>query len=325
MLSKEQLSSRFVEFGEKLQEFAHPKAGVNHALYLSKKREAEIKNPWFTEREINRALEGWTKSFNPLGLDRFLDHAFQFEYAKDKTLAIISAGNIPLVGLHDVLCALLSDCNVVVKPSSDDEVLLKTVCDILLAIFPEWQGRLKWVEHLKGGNFDGVIATGSDNSARYFEYYFREKKHLIRKNRCSVAVLDGSESEEQMRKLALDLFAYFGLGCRSVSKVFIPKDFDVQRIFAVLPPFEYLMDHNKYMNNYTYRKALYLLNQEVFLENGYVMLKETEEMHSPISVIFAERYESLEQVESKLQDCADKIQCRVGVNGVPFGEAQNPG
>lgn len=291
------------------------------ASFTTALQHAQVQNPWFTQREIQRCFGAWAKALNQKDLATFINGC---PNAKGQKVAVIAAGNIPLVSFHDILTVLLCGANLQIKLSSDDQMLSKAVIELLQYLVPDFSDRVEIVERVSPKAVQGLIATGSNNTARYFEYYFRELPKVLRKNRTSVAVLSGDENRKDMQALATDVYAYFGLGCRNVAKIFVPQDFDIQRYFEVLPDFEYLQDHNKYMNNYTYHKALLLLDREKFLENGFAIVKESEALHSPISTLYVERYKSLEEVDAKISSLGDQIQCRVGMGGLPFGQAQQP-
>jgi hypothetical protein len=232
------------------------------------------------------------------------------------------AGNIPLVGFHDFLSVLMSGNIAVIKLSSDDNRLLPVLIEMLLLLQPELDERIFIVDRIK--NIDAVIATGSNNSARYFEKYFGHLPNIIRKNRTSVAVLNGNETETDLMELGKDLFTYFGLGCRNVSHVMIPHDFDLDRLFKAIVDYGDIINHHKYANNYDYYKAIYLLNREEFMENGFVLTKETKVLFAPISVINYQRYTTKSEVVDFIGDYREEIQVVVGLDFLPFGKAQSP-
>jgi len=239
-----------------------------------------------------------------------------------KIIGIINAGNIPLVGFHDFLCVILSGNKYLGKNSSDDPYLMPFVTEKLLHIEPKLEGRISFTERLAG--FDAVIATGSNNSARYFEYYFGKYPHIIRMNRNAVAVLKGDETEEDFKNLGRDIFQYFGLGCRNVSKLFIPKNYELKKIFEGIESCSCVSQHNKYMNNHDYNNAVYLLKKINFLDNGFLLLKEDEAIASPISVLYYEFYDDMKSLKQKLETEKEKIQCIAGKDFIPFGKAQQP-
>jgi hypothetical protein len=235
------------------------------------------------------------------------------------------AGNIPLVGFHDFLCALISGNNVQIKLSSKDSKLIKYLVGYIERIEPSFQGRITFKERLEG--FDAIIATGSDNSARYFEYYFGKYPNIIRKNRTSCAILTDAESDQEIANLGIDIFSYFGLGCRNVSKLYVPTDYDFINLLSRLESFKEIIHHHKYCNNYDYQKSILLVNGVQHLDNGFLLLQENEKLVSPISVLYYERYVDESDLRNKLKVNAEKIQCIVGKvkpAEIPFGQAQYP-
>jgi hypothetical protein len=242
---------------------------------------------------------------------------------------LILAGNIPLVGFHDVLSVLASGHHALIKSSTQDARLIKKVLERLIAIEPAFEGSFTFVERLE--NFDAVIATGSNNTSRYFEYYFGKVPHIIRKNRNSVAVLTGDETTEQLYLLGHDIFDYFGLGCRNVSKLFVPKGYDLIKFFEAIEPYNSIINHHKYNNNYDYNKSIYLVNRDTHLDNSFLLLKEDKSFTSPLAVLFFEYYEDIESLEELLKQENAHIQCIVselplntGNQVVTFGQSQHP-
>lgn len=233
------------------------------------------------------------------------------------------AGNIPLVGFHDYMCVLLSGHKLLAKVSSKDEVLIKYVHGLLGEIAPELADQCTFTSD-RMQDMDAIIATGSDNSARYFEYYFGKKPHIIRKNRTSIAVLTGKESKEDLSLLGEDIFTYYGLGCRNVTKVFVPQDFSIDWFYEGIFEHGQVINHHKYQNNYDYHKSVYLLNQDQIWDNNFLLLKESEAFTSPVGVMYFEKYDTMNQLEERLQAEESNIQCRVGYNGLPIGTAQKP-
>jgi hypothetical protein len=281
-------------------------------------------NGWFTEENVRKSLFEWGNALSEANLEKWLSAYALPERSSPKTVALILAGNIPLVGFHDVLAVLISGNKVLIKLSSDDDRLIPAVLEVLIKdIQPEFASYIQFASG-KLEAFDAVIATGSDNSARYFESYFGKYPHIIRSNRTSVAVLTGDESQEELKALGHDIFDYFGLGCRNVSKMFVPADFDLDRFFGAVFPFHSIIQHKKYANNYDYHKAIMLMNRDQLLENGFMLLKEDEQLHSPLGVLYYERYESAMDLDSKLQKLGNKLQVVVGKNYVPFGKSQSP-
>ena len=281
-------------------------------------------NSWFTEENIRSAFHGLAHYLRPGHLREWVSR-YELTVVKPKTVAVIMAGNIPLVGFHDFLTVLISGHNIMIKPSSKDSVLLSHLAKKLGEIEPRFAKCITFAEQLK--NFDAVIATGSDNSARYFHYYFGKYPNIIRKNRTSCAVLNGRETREELQALGRDVFSYFGLGCRNVSKIFVPLYYDFPQLLKSWEPFHHIIHHHKYHNNYDYQKSILLVNRTSFLDSGFVMLHESEKLVSPIAVVYYETYEDEGALALKLTEAREKIQCIVGhttPGAVPFGEAQVP-
>ena len=295
--------------------------GFKHQIKLAKEH-----NGWFTEKNILFTLDSWSKELTDNTIKQWVKK-YNFKDVNPKIIAIIMAGNIPLVGFHDFLSVLISGHSVLVKQSSNDKHLLPFLAKYLEVVEPEFKGKIKFTEEKLEG-FDAVIATGSDNTARYFEYYFKNKPSIIRKNRNSVAVLTGNETKEQLEALSDDVFRYYGLGCRNVSKIFIPKDYNFDAFFNGVYKWHPIINEAKYANNYDYNKAVYLMSEFDMLENGFLMIKEDESYASPIATLFYEYYNSLEELKQKLKTGSDKIQCIVA-NGfsdeeIEFGKTQKP-
>ena len=257
--------------------------GFKHQIQL-----AHEHNGWFTKENVLFALGGWHKSLEESIINEWL-LKYQIKNVEPKTVAIIMAGNIPMVGFHDFLSVLISGHQVLVKQSSNDKHLLPFIAKYLEYVEPAFKGNIEFTEE-KLSHFDAVIATGSDNTARYFEYYFKGKPSIIRKNRNSVAILTGNETEEQLTALSEDIFRYYGLGCRNVSKLFVPKEYDFQYFFKAMYHWNPIIHQHKYANNYDYNKAVYLMSEFSMLENGFLMIKEDESYGSPIATVFYEYY-----------------------------------
>jgi hypothetical protein len=283
-------------------------------------------NGWFNQENVLFSLNSWSKALTEKNINTWLN-TYQLEERREKKVAIIMAGNIPLVGFHDFLCVLMSGHKVLVKLSSSDKYFIPLIAKYLEYIEPEFKGSIEFTEG-KLENYDAVIATGSDNTSRYFDYYFGKHPHIIRKNRNTVAVLSGDESEETLEKMTNDVFRYFGLGCRSISKVFLPKGFDLDRIFKASFIHKDIVNYDRYANNYEYNKAVYLMSLFDIRENGFLMLKEDQSYSSPISSLFYEYYDDIQDLKNRLLTDSDKIQCITsdikGLNSVSLGETQNP-
>lgn len=283
---------------------------------------AKARNGWFSQESITQSLQGISFMLEEGKLNNWLNHYTLEDHRVPKIVGIVMAGNIPLVGFHDLLCVLISGNFAAVKASSDDEFLTTTLIDWIVAIEPRFKKSLEIRERLTA--IDAVVATGSDNTSRYFEYYFKDIPHIIRKNRTSVGVISGSESAQEIENLGADIFSYYGLGCRNVSKVFTPKGFDLRSTFAHFEGYKEVANHNKYRNNYDYHKSIYLVNQTPHLDTGFLLTTTTDELVSPISVLYHQEYENPEQLHNVLTLQKDKIQCIVGKDHIPFGQAQKP-
>jgi hypothetical protein len=282
---------------------------------------AKAHNGWFTEESIKMAIEGIVYMLQKDKLESWLE-SYTLETRTPKKVGIVMAGNIPLVGFHDLLCVLLSGHTAAIKLSQKDEMLMKEIINKINKLEPRFRERLEIRDTLS--SVDAVIATGSDNTARYFEYYFRNIPHIIRKNRSSVAILTGDESETAIKRLGADIFSFFGLGCRNVSKIYTPEHFDLRSIFPLWQGFEEIIHHHKYKNNYDYYKSIFLVNREPHLDTGYVLVKSVSDLVSPTSVLYHQTYPSKEELEELLVLQKDKIQCVVGNDHIPFGKAQKP-
>ncbi|HVV55246.1 MAG TPA: hypothetical protein VHC47_07980 [Mucilaginibacter sp.] len=285
-------------------------------------------NAWFTPANTERAVKAIGGMLNKHDLLQWLGH-YRLNNEHPKKVGLILAGNIPLVGFHDVLCVLASGNNALIKASSNDARLIIAVLKQLCLIEPAFGEQFSFAERLQ--NFDAVIATGSNNTSRYFEYYFGKVPNIIRKNRNSVAVLTGSETGEQLYELGHDIFDYFGLGCRNVSKMYVPYGYDFTSFFEAIEPYHPIIHHHKYNNNYDYNKSIYLVNKDKHLDNGFLLLKEDTNMASPLAVLFYEYYDDPDTLQKILAEREDNIQCVVsnldldtGNQVVPFGQSQQP-
>jgi hypothetical protein len=288
------------------------------------KQKAYTENQWFTPEFIDLAIKNISENYlQPEQLQQLIDrYHIPATNGSPKKVGIVMAGNIPLVGFHDLLCVFISGHEAHIKPSSKDQQLIQAIVKKL----SEWNaeaGQALFIrEMLKG--CDAYIATGSNNSSRYFEYYFRNLPHIIRKNRTSVAVLDGTETGAELEKLADDVYSYFGLGCRNVTKIFVPEEYDFVPLLQAFKKYNQLADHNKYKNNYDYNLALHMLNRRPYMTNESIILVEDASEFSPISQLHYETYKDIEAVKKKLED-NNQIQCVVGKHQVGFGQAQVPG
>jgi len=295
--------------------------GFKHQLKL-----AEETNGWFTKDNLIYSLKGWSNQLTYSNINTFI-LKYDMTSISCKNVAIIMAGNIPLVGFHDFFSVLISGHNVVVKQATNDKQLLPLIAKYLEIVEPGFKSKITFVDgQLK--DFDAVIATGSDNTARYFEYYFREVPSIIRNNRNSVAVLNGNETKNDLEALSIDIFRYYGLGCRNVSKLFVPKSYDFKDFFQSIYSWHPIINQSKYANNYDYNKAVYLMSEFDMLENGFLMLKEDHRYSSPIATLFYEFYDSKKTLKKRLNKDHTKIQCVVASNfsdsEIKFGCTQTP-
>ncbi|MBA4743884.1 MAG: acyl-CoA reductase [Muricauda sp.] len=320
----------FVKLGKYLTDFCdkcYSKSAKVDAEFKEIISKAGHHNGWFTKDNILFSLKQWGDLLTEENLKDWLSN-YTFNKTSDpKTVGIVMAGNIPLVGFHDFLCVLLSGNKVLAKLSSNDKVLLPYLSKYLIQQEPSLADRIGFVDG-KLENFDAVIATGSNNTSRYFEYYFGNKPNIIRKNRNSVAVLTGNETEEELKSLGEDIFRYYGLGCRNVSKIYVPKEYDFDALFKALYDYNDIIHQHKYANNYDYNKAVYLMSQFKILDNGFLVLKEDEGLSSPISVVFYSYYDDETSLRKELEALEEQIQCVVSSksreNEVKFGETQKP-
>ncbi len=283
-------------------------------------------NGWFTQENLLFALKQWSLALSKVTLEHWLSN-YDLSKNQTKRVALILAGNIPLVGFHDLLAVLITGNTAIVKLSSNDKLLLPLIVDYLVFLNPNFTDSVQFTEERLTG-FDAVIATGSNNTARYFEYYFGKKPNIIRKNRNSVAILTGKESEQELAALGEDIFRYYGLGCRSVSKLFVPKGYNFDRFFTAQFPHNQIINQHKYANNYDYNKAVYLMSEFNILDNGFLMLKEDASYASPIATIFYETYDTQEGIKQRIASDKEAIQCVVSdglfPNEIAFGKTQTP-
>lgn len=324
----------FVELGKFLGQFTASGAVRNPSVlyndlffddFESLIHASQHHNGWYTPQQVYFSVQSWANALSATKLDQWLAR-YTFVEKNPKTVALILAGNIPLVGFHDFLSVLISGNKALVKLSSNDQQLLPFLAKYLVTVAPELSDFIAFTDG-KLEHFDAVIATGSNNTARYFEYYFRDKPGIIRKNRNSVAVLTGKETRDELVKLGEDIFRYFGLGCRNVSKLFVPKGYDFKDFFEAMYDYRDLIDYEKYANNYDYNKAVFLMSRFNILDNGFLTIKEDAAYGSPISSVFYEYYDDVSDVTKRIEADRDQIQCVVSGqidHSVPFGKTQQP-
>ncbi|WP_266204400.1 acyl-CoA reductase [Pontibacter kalidii] len=309
----------FVELGKQLQNLT-PEERKAWAF------SAASRNTWFTEENVSSALNGVITMLQEQYLREWL-YPYHLKQVTPKKVGVVMAGNIPLVGFHDFLSVLISGHYLLAKLSSSDDMLMKRIANMLIAIEPAFGSRIEYVDLLKEA--DAIIATGSDNTARYFEYYFAKRPHIIRKNRTSIGVLTGHEETDDLKALGEDIFRYYGLGCRNVAKVFVPEGYTFDKFFEANQHRISLLDHHKYQNNYDYNKSILLVNRVHHFDNGFMLVQQSQNLVSPISVLFYDTFSSLSDLRHKLHEIKDKTQVVVSAHGwmdgsIPFGEAQCP-
>lgn len=283
-------------------------------------------NAWFTPEFSLRSLKSLAQWLDKSALEAWLKSYPELESSSKslKTIGVVMAGNIPAVGFHDLISVLVSGNRALVKLSSDDAVIIPFLVNVLLDVSQDFKPLVQI--GYKFQEIDAVIATGSNNSARYFDYYFGKYPHIIRKNRNSLAILNGNETAAQLSALGDDIFSYFGLGCRNVSKLMVPEGYAFDAFFESIEVYgEKLMQHNKYMNNYDYHRALYLLNNEPFLTNNFLSLRQSDILSTPVSVLHYDYYAGTEDLAAKIEADTDRIQCIVGGKYLPLGTSQQPG
>ncbi len=330
-----EIKNNFVELGKFLNQFSldnnqqneHVKHNdVFYNSFVDLIALSQSHNNWFTPDNVHFSISSWAEALTEININQWLSE-YTFIEKAPKNVGLILAGNIPLVGFHDFLSVLISGNNVLVKTSSKDDYLIKFLAKYLIALDHRFNEKITFVED-KLENYDAVIATGSNNTARYFEYYFKDKPSIIRKSRNSVAVLTGNETPEEMTLLSEDVFRYFGLGCRNVSKIFVPKNYNFDAFFNGMYAQKDVIYYEKYANNYDYNKAVFLMSNFQLLDNEFLTIKEDISHASPISSVFYEYYEDINEVKTRLQQDAEMIQCVVSngsiENSVYFGNTQKP-
>jgi len=301
---------------------------VEATLLAEAAQNCHIHNPWFTQVNILEAYKAWGTALSQEKVEQFLSNYDQQNSPTPKVVGIISAGNIPLVGLHDILSVVLCGHKPLIKLSGRDGGLTKLVTDTLIGLEPSLQESIVYADdRLKG--YDAIIATGSNNSARYFEYYFAKYPHIIRKNRNGVALLSGNETSEQLALLGNDIFTYFGLGCRSVSKLYVPKGYSFNAFFKAIEPWSQIAMHHKYANNHAYNRAIWLIDQVPHLDNDFLLVKQSSAIASPIATLFFEEYEDQSAIIEHLNQNLNQLQCVVSKVAeapfrIDFGQTQQP-
>jgi hypothetical protein len=296
---------------------------MNDKTLQSVKEKASVQNPWFSIEFIDLALKNIADNFLQRSLleDWVKQYDIKDNPSPQRTVGIIMAGNIPLVGFHDLLCVFISGHKAVIKASSKDDVLIKHAVQKLTEWNETTTQLITFAENLK--NCDAYIATGSNNSSRYFEYYFSKYPNIIRKNRTSVAVLKGDETEEELNLLADDMLLYYGMGCRNVSKIYAPEGYDFIQLLDALRKYNHFVDFHKYKNNYDYQLAVLIMNNKFYMTNDAIIITENESVFAPVSQVNYSYYNDLNSLTQSLQNNTD-VQCIVGKDLIPFGSAQSP-
>lgn len=284
---------------------------------------AHMANQWFIPEFTKQAINAICDAFLDKENCDFWLKDYPVSVSPGKQIAIIMAGNVPLVGFHDLFCVLASGHKAMIKLSNSDTVLPKFVLKKWMELLPSLHAQIEFVEKLDG--FDGVIATGSNNSSRYFEYYFRTYPHILRQNRNGVGVLTGEESLEDLKELGKDMFLYFGLGCRNVSKVFIPEEYDFSLFETAIEQWNYLANHNKYRNNLDYNYAIYMINKVPHIHLGHLILKEDDAIASRIGCVHYSYYQDTAELDRKLEEQRKEIQCLVSKNSIDGWDHVLPG
>lgn len=330
-MNPEQRIKAFVELGHEIREIAqadNEKLNIRQQQLKELAANLYLNNAWFTPVNTMHALDGIATLLEEKSLRGWLEQ-YPLENDQDKTVGVVMAGNLPAVGFHDFMCVLLSGFRITAKLSSDDRLLIPAIAAMLVAIEPEFAGKIHFTDG-KMLPFQAIIATGSNNSARYFEYYFGKYPNIIRKSRTSIAILDGSESEDELKGLANDVFMYFGMGCRSVTKFMVPLDYDPVPFLNATAHWDHLIHHSKYLNNYEYSRAAFLVNSIAHFDTGYLLMRQENALHSPIGVLNFERYTNRESLMQSVNEQLENLQCIVARKGIYEGSvlpgnSQKPG
>lgn len=295
--------------------------------FLHLASEAKRNNPWFTEDSVKASLKGIEVFLDEKELRNWLSVYHLKQEDGGKRVGIVMAGNIPLVGFHDFLVVLITGNIAIVKLSSNDNILLKKLTAKLIESEEGFKDQIEFVEKMQ--NLDAIIATGGDNSAKYFHYYFSSIPHIIRQNRVSCAILKGDETVRDLENFGLDILMYFGMGCRNVAKLYVPEGYKFDLLLEAVQKHLKLIDINKYYNNYDYNKSIFIVNKTPYLDAGFLLLTESTEMASPVSVVYYEYYKSEAEASLRIEAQKEKIQAVVSKGGwypgsIDFGTAQTP-
>lgn len=319
----------FEMLGDRLRRFDENSSCADLLPLVEASRQANLRNPWFTPGNIKSALNSLGLMLSPGSLDHWLSrYGNMTDPPGRRKIGVVMAGNIPAVGFHDFLCVLLAGHKIVAKLSASDDQLLPAMAGILTDFRPEWNDCISFTSG-KLENFDAIIATGSTNTSRYFDFYFGKYPHIIRRNRNGVAVLSGVEQDQDLQNLADDLMLYYGLGCRNVSKIYVPAGYDFAPLIEALRKFSDYANHHKYRNNYDYFRSVFLVSQVPFMDTGFLILKEDPSIASRIAVLHYEYYDNVEEVAALIGEQSESIQCVVSnmelsVSTLAPGETQKP-
>jgi len=323
MTLQERIDS-FISLGETLRKLLKDPENRDSVVLNDLINKQHLKNPWFTPENVNQAVEAIAEELTMENLIKWTSAypALQITSSPLK-VGVIMAGNIPVVGFHDFISVLISGNKIIAKASSKDDELILFISTLLCSINPGFTDMIDFREGTISG-FDAVIATGSDNSSRYFEYYFGRYPNIIRRNRNSIAIIDGKETESELRDLGNDIFSYFGLGCRNVSKIYIPEGYELSLMTKNWEHYSGIISNIKYANNYDFNKAVFIVNREKFTDTGYLLLREESKIQSPVSVLHYEHYSTKQALEQETDLQKEKIQCIISRDYTPFGKAQSP-
>ncbi len=329
-MKQEEIIKGLSETGRIIRDLLNISDSEESHEFIKTLRQAQHRNPWFTTSNQRYALKAIAGQLEKKSLEGWLENYPELlqENKNPKTIGLVMAGNIPLVGFHDLLCVLSSGNNAMIKCSSDDTLLVQYMVQLIFRAEPAFSAKVTFVNRLSG--MDAVIATGSDNTARYFDFYFSRYPHIIRKNRNAVAILTGSESAGDLIRLGDDIFIYFGMGCRNVSKLMVPEGYSFNDFFKAMESHKDIMQHNRYCSNFDYYQAVLMLKKVPFLTNNFLIIKEDKAIATPVSILNYSFYLNPEALKKSLEEDSEKIQCLVSASGsfpgsIPFGSAQQPG
>lgn len=315
MLDLKKRQSAFIELGKYLQ---NPDIALEGAIH-----KAFIYNAWFEPTNTKQSLLSIASAFlSQCNLEKWISNYSISNNLSNKNIGIIAAGNIPIICFHDVLCVLISGHKAQIKLSDKDKFLLPLILNKLIQIEPAFEHQIQIVERIVQP--DAIIATGSDNTGRYFEHYFGKYPNIIRKNRHSIAILEGNETDAEILALGNDIFDYFGMGCRNVSQLIIPNNFDITMFKTTWEPFRQIMEHNKYRNNLDYQRTVYLMSMKPMVDIDFINIVDNDNLGSPIACLHLKKYEKKKEIDEYIELNKMQIQCIIGKKYIPFGKSQSP-